>query len=121
MTRWARANNIHKNKAADATPWKQLKANGNAGQSGTSSGRRHIQQGAGIKKPNPKKGTRDHDSDDVNGFMEYLKQTGQTLQKKRPVDRDLREEVATALKKDQRRENRRLKRQNAKKDNMVRI
>lgn len=121
MTRWARANNVHKNKAADATPWKQLKANGNAGESGTSRGDRHIQRGAGVKKPNPKKEKREHDSDDVNGFMEYLKQTGQTLQKRTPAHRDLREEVATALKKDQRRENRRIKRQNVKKNNMVRI
>ncbi|NP_938184.1 zinc finger CCHC domain-containing protein 9 [Danio rerio] len=116
MTRWARANNVHKHKAADATPWKQLKANSSAGAAGTSRGGRNIQQGSGVrKKPNPK--TKQHDNEDVNGFMEYLKQTGQTLQKHTPVD--LRGEVETALKKDARRENRRIKRQNTKKSNMI--
>ncbi|XP_016302706.1 zinc finger CCHC domain-containing protein 9-like isoform X1 [Sinocyclocheilus anshuiensis] len=114
MTRWARANNVHKHKAADTTPWKQLKASGNAGEAGTRAGGRHIQQGPGVKKHNPKKKTREHDSDDVNGFLEYLKQTGQTA-----PDRDLRGEVATAVKKDVRRENRRMKRQNTKKNNMI--
>lgn len=115
MTRWARANNVHKHKAADATQWKQLKASGNKGEAGTRAAGRHIHQGPGVKKHNPKKKTREHDSDDVNGFLEYLKQTGQTT-----PDRDLRGEVATALKKDERRENRRIKRQNTKKNNMVR-
>ncbi|KAG1943883.1 zinc finger CCHC domain-containing protein [Pimephales promelas] len=118
MTRWARANNVHKNKAADATPWKQLKANRNAGESGTSGGGRHIQRGAGGTKSNSKRKIVEHNIDDVNGFMEYLKQTGQELQKKTPADRDLREDVATALKKDGRREHRRIKRQNVKKNNM---
>ncbi|XP_067290150.1 zinc finger CCHC domain-containing protein 9 [Pseudorasbora parva] len=119
MTRWARANNVHKNKAADATPWKQLKASGKTGESGTSTGGRHIQRGAGGEKPYPKIKKREHDGDDVNGFMEYLKQTGQALYRKTPADRDLREDVATALKKDKRREDRRIKRQNVKKTNMV--
>ncbi len=113
MTRWARANNVHKHKAADATPWKQLKASGKAGEAGTSAGGRYVKQGPGVKKHNKKK--QEHDTDDVNGFLEYLKQTGQT-----PEDQDLREEVATALKKDTRRENRRIKRQDTKKNNMVR-
>ncbi|XP_051971538.1 zinc finger CCHC domain-containing protein 9 [Xyrauchen texanus] len=129
MTRWARANNIHKHKPADATPWKQLKANRNAEKARTSSGDqrtpkalRHIQERPGLSKPYINK-KREHNSEDVNGFMEYLKQTGQTLQKKRhgvaSTDQDLQEEVATALKKDKRREDRRLKRQHVKKNNMV--
>ncbi len=115
MTRWARANNVHKHKAADATPWKQLKASERAGEAGTSSGGPHVKPGPGVKKHHFKKKKPEHDSDDVNGFLEYLKQAGQT-----PEDQDLREEVETALKKDERRENRRIKRQNTKKNNMVR-
>lgn len=131
MTRWARANNVHKHKPADATPWKQLKASGSTEGPGTSAGGHasthdrapkaplHIQKGQGIKKPNKK--TQEHETEDVNGFLEYLKQTGQTLQKRPPGKYDdLREEVAIALKKDERRENRRIKRQNTKKSNMVR-
>ncbi|XP_057177932.1 zinc finger CCHC domain-containing protein 9 [Triplophysa rosa] len=130
MTRWARANNIHKCKPADATPWKQLKASGNTERPGSSAGGQasthdraskaplHIQKGQGIKKPNEKK--QEHETEDVNGFLEYLKQTGQTLQKGPPGKYDdLREEVAVALKKDERRENRRIKRQNTKTSNMI--
>lgn len=134
MTRWARANNIHKHKTADATPWKQLKANGDAGGPETSSGDRGgqanghnrapnaprpVQHGRGINKPIKNK--HGHDTEDVNGFLEYLRQTGQTLQRRTPGkgNEDLREEVAIALKKDERREHRRIKRQQTKKNNMV--
>ncbi|KAG9353567.1 hypothetical protein JZ751_011686 [Albula glossodonta] len=139
MTRWARANNIHKHKPADATPWSQLKASGGAGGSGSGQGAgrggpsyrgprgqatdplRRTQPGQGGKKPNRKK--KDYENVDVNGFMEYLQQTGQPLPRGPPgapgVDDGLREEVATALKKDKRREDRRLKRQKIKKTSMV--
>lgn len=75
-----------------------------------------------MKKPNRKK--KEYIDDDVNGFLEYLKQTGQPLpkgeKKGREEDQDVREEVATALIKDRRRDNRRIKRQKDKKNNMVR-
>ncbi|CDQ82779.1 unnamed protein product [Oncorhynchus mykiss] len=115
MTRWARANNVHKHKPAEATPWSQLRTRGGGvgrgrpgpfgGSGGASSSHggdplRRTQLGdAGIKKPCRKK--KDYDNDDVNGFMEYL------------------QKVETALKKDRRREDRRIKRQDDKKSSMV--
>lgn len=134
MTRWARANNHHKQKPADATPWNQLKAKGAKGEksqygsSGASGGadkgrekdhlRRTIPGGSPVKKPNRKK--KEYADEDVNGFLEYLQQTGQQL----PTggcgeDQALREELKTALKKDGRRETRRVKRQNDKKNKML--
>ena len=62
-------------------------------------------------------------SEDVNGFMEYLKQNSQVLHNGQLIAADsqeVREEIAVALKKDSRREGRRLKRQAAKKNAMVR-
>ncbi|XP_030623127.1 zinc finger CCHC domain-containing protein 9 [Chanos chanos] len=139
MTRWARANNVHKHKPGDATPWSQLRArgsgrgNGSGSESGgggpassarrpsrdrASQAMRHTQPGPKGKKSNTKK--RDFNSEDVNGFIEYLKQTGQPLPGGAPgAEGELREDVATALKKDKRREDRRVKRQKSKKDNMV--
>lgn len=74
-----------------------------------------------MKKPNRKK--KEYADADVNGFLEYLQQTGQSLPKgeKRGSEEEtqFKEELETALKKDRRREDRRLKRQNVKKKNMV--
>ncbi|XP_070845263.1 zinc finger CCHC domain-containing protein 9 [Chaetodon trifascialis] len=132
MTRWARANNVHKHKPAEATPWSQLRAGGGRpGSAGGPSGAKHGAQrdhlrgtqpgGSAVKKPNRKK--KDYVDEDVNGFMEYLQQTGQPLPKGdrggREEERELREEVETALKKDRRREDRRIKRQQNKKSNML--
>lgn len=157
MTRWARANNVHKNKPAEATPWSQLRAGGGGrggggrgggrggghpgssggpfkqgGHPGSSGGsfkqggqRDYLRGtqpgGSDIKKPNRKK--KEYLDEDVNGFMEYLQQSGQRLTKGdrggREDVQELREEVETALKKDRRREDRRVKRQNDKKSNMV--
>ncbi|KAJ8400018.1 hypothetical protein AAFF_G00400570 [Aldrovandia affinis] len=133
MTRWARANNVHKNKPADATPWSQLKASGGAGRGGRGGTDRKWQRGQpaaplrrnqlgqGVKKPNRKK--KDYDNVDVNGFIEYLQQSGLPMPRGPPgapgVEEGLREEVEMALKKDRRREDRRLKRQNVKKNNML--
>ncbi|XP_070780994.1 zinc finger CCHC domain-containing protein 9 [Enoplosus armatus] len=140
MTRWARANNVHKHKPAEATPWSRLRAaggggggggGGHPGRSGGPAGARqgpprdHLRGtqpgGSAVKKPNPKK--KDYVSEDVNGFLEYLQQTGQRLPKGdkggREGEQGLREEVETALKKDRRREDRRVKRQTDKKNNML--
>ncbi|KAJ0012825.1 hypothetical protein NQD34_017159 [Periophthalmus magnuspinnatus] len=138
MTRWARANNIHRNKPSEATPWSQLRTRGrgetaaaHASGSSTNSSksqkglqkehlRRTQPQGTALKKPNRKK---DYVSEDVNGFMEYLQQSGQlqpkTDEKIQSRDLDFAEEVETALKKDQRREDRRIKRQKDKKNKML--
>lgn len=134
MTRWARANNHHKQKPAEATPWDQLKAKGaggekrDSGSSGSPAGagkdpqkdhlRRTKPGGSAVKKPCRKK--KEYVDEDVNGFLEYLQQTGQQLPKGGgEEDQELREEVETALRKDHRRENRRIKRQKDKKNNMV--
>ncbi|XP_070991155.1 zinc finger CCHC domain-containing protein 9 [Oncorhynchus clarkii lewisi] len=146
MTRWARANNVHKHKPAEATPWSQLRTRGGGvgrgrpgpfgGSGGASSshgpggwgrGRggggdplRRTQLGdAGIKKPCRKK--KDYDNEDVNGFMEYLQSGGAGTSRGGGGAGmgGLREEVETALKKDRRREDRRIKRQDDKKSSMV--
>lgn len=134
MTRWARANNHHKQKPAEATPWDQLKAKeaggekSQSGGSGSSGGadkgrekdylRRTIPGGSAVKKPNRKK--KEYADEDVNGFLEYLQQSGQQLPRGGGgEDQDFREELKTALKKDNRRETRRVKRQSDKKSKMV--
>ncbi|CAL8322729.1 unnamed protein product [Lota lota] len=133
MTRWARANNIHKHKPADATPWDQLKHSAQSGAKRTfpaSTGRprnegpsdplRRTQRhgAADYKKPNKKK--KDYDNVDVNGFLEYLEQSGQPLPRgQQDGEQGLREEVETALRKDNRREDRRIRRQTDKKNKML--
>ncbi|XP_064828419.1 zinc finger CCHC domain-containing protein 9 [Oncorhynchus masou masou] len=146
MTRWARANNVHKHKPAEATPWSQLRtreggvgrgrpgpfggsggASSSHGPGGWGRGRggggdplRRTQLGdAGIKKPCRKK--KDYDNEDVNGFMEYLQSGGAGTSRGGGGTGmgGLREEVETALKKDRRREDRRIKRQDDKKSSMV--
>lgn len=136
MTRWARANNVHKHKPAEATPWSQLKGaggGGGRGPPGHSGGpkqgaqkdplRRTQPAGSAVKKPNRKK--KEYVDEDVNGFMEYLQQSGQQLPRGdtggRSEEQEIREEVETALKKDRRREDRRLKRQKDKKNKMVSV
>ncbi|XP_035990315.1 zinc finger CCHC domain-containing protein 9-like isoform X2 [Fundulus heteroclitus] len=132
MTRWARANNVHKHKPAEATPWNQLRAAGRrgAGRDGAPSTGpsqrdqrdplRRTCSSSGIK-PNRKK--KEYISEDVNGFLEYLNQSGQARpagkEGEQGTERDLRDMVEVAMKKDQRREDRRVKRQRDKKNNMV--
>lgn len=73
-------------------------------------------------KKNKKK--KEYLNEDVNGFMEYLRQNSQMLHNDEVIATDsqkVREEIEVALKKDNRREGRRLKRQAAKKNAMVRL
>ncbi|XP_049908575.1 zinc finger CCHC domain-containing protein 9 [Epinephelus moara] len=126
MTRWARANNVHKHKPAEATPWSQLRGGRGRGRGGGGGPQRDQLRGtqpggSAVKKPNrPKK---EYLNEDVNGFMEYLQHSGQPLPRGdkggMEGERELREEVETALKKDRRREDRRVKRQNDKKNKML--
>ncbi|XP_033934120.1 zinc finger CCHC domain-containing protein 9 [Pseudochaenichthys georgianus] len=181
MTRWARANNVHKHKPSEATPWSQLREGGGGreggrGRGGGGGGREGGRGGGGreggggggggwkeglpgsikygtilplgsaVKKPNrPKK---EYESEDVNGFLEYLQQSGQPLpgmgrggglgerggrmgeRGGRMGERggrmgggdemqEIREEVALALNKDRRREDRRVKRQDDKRGSML--
>lgn len=150
MTRWARANNVHKHKPADATPWSQLRGGAGRGQvegggggrqpcfsggpgrgpqsrgrggGGADPLRRPLSGATGVKKPNRKK--KEYDNVDVNGFLEFLQQSGKPIPRGDSggeglgEDQGLRAEVETALKKDRRREDRRIKRQNDKKSNML--
>lgn len=124
MTRWARANNVHKRQSTDAASWSQLKSAvaGGTAESGSKEGgcsnkQRHATWKDG-KKPNKRI------SSDVNGFNEYLKQTRQRLTRgpKKGTEREQNtDDVASrVLNKFKQGENRRIKRQNTKKNNMVR-
>ncbi|XP_077478625.1 zinc finger CCHC domain-containing protein 9 [Stigmatopora argus] len=109
MTRWARANGVHKHKEADATPWSRLKATG-----GRAEGSRtpYTRPGADGKKKK-----KDYANQDVNGFLEFLQRSGHSSA---ALDsEDVKREVTVALHKDDRRENRRLKRQTDKKGKML--
>ncbi|XP_028660532.1 zinc finger CCHC domain-containing protein 9 isoform X1 [Erpetoichthys calabaricus] len=130
MTRWARANN-HRHKPSNATPWNQMwqtskKANNGQGSSQLSTNAQKLsvkqnQQGGAIHKTKKKK--KDYNNEDVNGFIDYLKQSGQPL----PLDyvgveaesEIFKEELSVALKKDKRKNDRRIKRQKAKQNNMI--
>ncbi|KAM6902776.1 zinc finger CCHC domain-containing protein 9 [Xenentodon cancila] len=119
MTRWARANNVHKNNPAEATPWSQLRGGGGGGGGGGNPLRTTRASSSAVKKPKKKK---EYVSEDVNGFLEYLQQNGQPLPLSSGGDggrRELREELEEALHKDKRREDRRVKRQKNKKDKML--
>lgn len=116
MTRWAK--NVNKHKSVNAASWSQLRA-GIAGRANSSASR--SQDNSSHRSSDRREVNKT--SDDVNGFMEYLKQKRKALpngrQRARPEEQDLREAVTTALKKDNRREGRRIKRQNVKKSSMV--
>ncbi|XP_015284167.1 PREDICTED: zinc finger CCHC domain-containing protein 9-like [Gekko japonicus] len=117
MTRWARTNNTHSKKALDATPWEDMK-NSSSGTTATNKKQSPLRNLQGKKKNKKKK---DYLNEDVNGFMEYLKQNSQLRNGKVIDSHKGKEEIATALKKDQRRETRRLKRQDIKNSSMVRL
>ncbi|XP_069483658.1 zinc finger CCHC domain-containing protein 9 [Ambystoma mexicanum] len=134
MTRWARANNVHRKKVSDATPWEDLRKGASQdgksiGKKGsTGAGQKHIANKLALKKEpqqakkkkNKKK--KDYFNDDVNGFRDFLNQTSQIVQGGKVVAIDSKEligEVTTALRKDQRREDRRVKRQVTKKNQML--
>lgn len=129
MTRWARVTTTRSKRPLPATSWEDLRKGSSegAGQNPL----RHKQPGAGRppvpdeapqakRKKNRKK--KEYLNEDVNGFMDYLREhahwgpQGEVLA---ADSEDVREEVARALKKDSRREGRRLKRQAAKKNAMV--
>uniref|UniRef100_A0A8D0BGC2 Zinc finger CCHC domain-containing protein 9 n=1 Tax=Salvator merianae TaxID=96440 RepID=A0A8D0BGC2_SALMN len=122
MTRWARANVTHNKKALIATPWEHMQ---NEASSTTATNKEHKSSGrlsslksTQGKKKNKKK--KEYLNEDVNGFIEYLKQNSQMLQNGQVFQSpEEKEEISTALKKDRRREERRLKRQKIKKNSMV--
>lgn len=127
MTRWARANNIHKSRPTEATPWSQLRAhqsggNSETGTSGDHSADNQFRKGGlhSVRQtPRQRANRKNEDVDDVNGFLDYLKQTGQSLAKGPRKSSSLEPDEATFLKKDQRREKRRVKRLQSKSNSMI--
>lgn len=130
MTRWARVTTTRSKRPLPATSWEDMKEGSPQGRS-SDLPKRH-QSGAGrppLKNDTPQakhkknKKKKEYLNEDVNGFMEYLRQNSQMAPSGEVIATDspeMREEIAVALKKDSRREGRRLKRQAAKKNAMVR-
>ncbi|XP_054253760.1 zinc finger CCHC domain-containing protein 9 [Indicator indicator] len=116
MTRWARRNGPPGAKALAATPWEEM-VNGPQGQEGPSGPLSLKKEQQKRKKKNNKK--KDYLNEDVNGFAAYLKQSLRNGEVTEADSIELEKEVALALKKDKRREDRRLKRKERKKNTMV--
>ncbi|NXI35838.1 ZCHC9 protein, partial [Galbula dea] len=116
MTRWARRNGPPGEKALAATPWEEM-VSGSQGQEGRSGPVSLKKEQEKRKKKNRKK--KDYLNEDVNGFVEYLKQSSRSGEMAETDTAELEKEVAIALKKDKRREDRRLKRKERKKNCMV--
>ncbi|NXF37892.1 ZCHC9 protein, partial [Nyctibius bracteatus] len=111
MTRWARRRGAAGGRELDATPWEEMVSGplGRGGRSGPLPLKKEQR-----KKKNKKK--KDYANEDVNGFAAYLRRSGEVAGAE---GAELEREVAVALKKDKRREDRRLKRQEMKKNAMV--
>lgn len=109
MTRWARAKNVQKHKTVDAASWSQLRA-------GVVSSR-NFSDSLTLQRANKNKQVF------VKGFKDSMKHKRQPIPKgqqgEATEEQDIREAVAIALKRNGRRENRRIKRQHATKSNMV--
>ncbi|XP_069736673.1 zinc finger CCHC domain-containing protein 9-like [Phaenicophaeus curvirostris] len=110
MTRWARRSGLAGERALDATPWEEM-----AGGPGPRAPRKEQEKGK--KKKNRKK--KDYLNEDVNGFAAFLRESRRGGGGAEAEGAELEKEVALALKRDKRREDRRLKRQEKKKNAMV--
>nr|KAF6367359.1 zinc finger CCHC-type containing 9 [Pipistrellus kuhlii] len=129
MTRWARVATINNKRPLPATSWEDLKkaSSEEKSQSPPKSKQREanrlcLKNGAHQAKHKKNKKKKEYLNEDVNGFMDYLRQNSQMVHNGEVItadSREVREEIAVALKKDSRREGRRLKRQAAKKNAMV--
>ncbi|XP_021136945.2 zinc finger CCHC domain-containing protein 9 [Columba livia] len=97
MTRWARRGGAAAEKALAATPWEEMA--GREGGPGPRPGKREQEK--------RKKKKKEYLNEDVNGFAAFLRQSCPSG------------EAAEALRKDRRREGRRLRRQEMKKNAMV--
>ncbi|XP_031246969.1 zinc finger CCHC domain-containing protein 9-like [Mastomys coucha] len=130
MTRWARVTTSNSKRPLSATSWEDMKkgsaerANQNLpNHKQCQSSRLSLKNDSPQAKRKKNKKKKEYLNEDVNGFMEYLKQSSQVLHNGQLIAADsqeIREEIAVALKKDSRREERRLKRQAAKKNAMKR-
>lgn len=129
MTRWARVTTTRSKKPLPATSWEDMKEGSLQGRSThppepqpPGAGRLSLKNDRPQARHKKNKKKKEYFSEDVNGFMEYLRQNSQTVPNGQVIATDsqeVREEIALALKKDSRREGRRLKRQAAKKNAMV--
>ncbi|NXX54810.1 ZCHC9 protein, partial [Scopus umbretta] len=99
MTRWARRSGAGGERALGATPWEEME------RGRTRRTTRRPRKGCG--------------NEDVNGFAAYLQQRWQGGEGAEAGSAGPGKEVAEALRKDRRREDRRLKRQEMKKNAMV--
>lgn len=129
MTRWARVTTSNHRRPLSATSWEDMREEsaGSADRNLPKHKQRQISR-LPLKNDSPQakhkknKKKKEYLNEDVNGFMEYLKQNSQMLHNGQLIaadSREVREEIAVALKKDNRREERRLKRQAAKKNAMI--
>ncbi|KAL1783044.1 zinc finger protein CCHC domain-containing protein 9 [Sigmodon hispidus] len=129
MTRWARVTTSNNKRPLSATSWEDMKKGSaeSACQNHQKPRQHQIRSRLPLKNDAPQakhkknKKKKEYLNEDVNGFMEYLKQNSRTLHNGELItdSQEVREEIAVALKKDSRREGRRLKRQAAKKNAMV--
>nr|KAF6356424.1 zinc finger CCHC-type containing 9 [Myotis myotis] len=128
MTRWARVTTTHNKRPLPATSWEDMKK-GSCEEKSQSlpkskqleANRLCLKNGAHQAKHKKNRKKKEYLNEDVNGFMDYLRQNSQMVHNGEIItdSREVREEIAVALKKDSRREGRRLKRQAAKKNAMV--
>ncbi|XP_008052237.1 zinc finger CCHC domain-containing protein 9 [Carlito syrichta] len=125
MTRWARVTTTHSKRPLPATSWEDMKKGSCEGTSQCKqpeASRLSLKNAAPQAKHKKNKKKKEYLNEDVNGFMEYLRQNSQMAHHREIIATDsqeVREEIAVILKKDSRREGRRLKRQAAKKNAMV--
>lgn len=128
MTRWARVTTTQNRRPFPATSWEDMKKGSLEGKSQSPPRSKQLEANRlSLKKDSPQakhkknKKKKEYLNEDVNGFMEYLRQNSQMVHNGEEIadSQEVRQEIALALKKDSRREGRRLKRQAAKKNAMV--
>ncbi|KAM9088180.1 zinc finger CCHC domain-containing protein 9-like [Megaptera novaeangliae] len=129
MTRWARVTTTQNKRPFPATSWEDMKKGFFEGKSQNLPKSKQLEANSlSLKTDAPQakhkknKKKKEYLNEDVNAFMEYLRQNSQMVHNGEMIATDsqeVREEIAVALKKDSRREGRRLKRQAAKKNAMV--
>ncbi|XP_061049237.1 zinc finger CCHC domain-containing protein 9-like [Eubalaena glacialis] len=129
MTRWARVTTTQNKRPFPATSWEDMKKGSFEGKSQNlpkskpfEANSLSLKTDAPQAKHKKNKKKKEYLNEYVNAFMEYLRQNSQMVHNGEMIATDsqeVREEIAVALKKDSRREGRRLKRQAAKKNAMV--
>uniref|UniRef100_A0A2K5ZPN2 CCHC-type domain-containing protein n=1 Tax=Mandrillus leucophaeus TaxID=9568 RepID=A0A2K5ZPN2_MANLE len=130
MTRWARVSTACNKRPLPITPWEDMKKESFEGTSQNlpkckqlEANRLSLQNDKHQGKHKNNKGKKEYLNKDVNAVMEYLRQNSQMVHNGQIIatdSKEVREEIAVALKKDNSRwEGRRLKRQVAKKNTMV--